>query len=238
MKYVGSFPPNYNGAVYNNAAPNNYYYGGGYYNQQPYGYYGGYPVYDPLEIRRRQEEQIRIYNETRRGYIEVMKTVIKANCHFYNEEVDEEKLDEYFSDSRMYDIQKENQERMEMYNMHQNHKRAVAEMKRRNAELENRVYNTEVEDMSLLEFLEGKGRDDYINMLEEKRFHESRRAVGQLYSHNGYDELLRIHNANKYLNPYTTIDDMEVTLPYHIKREKDIRKQQFLSSILGGGPNG
>ena len=235
MKYVGSLPPQgYTfGAAYQNAAPNYYYNGGGYY-QQPYYGYGYKQMYDTLEIRRRQEEEAKRRLEERNGQIESMKEMIRVNCHFFGEEVDNDSLNEYYSDNRLFDIQKENQERAEMYNIHQNHMQQVAYRKQMEQQRMNMTYNTEVKDMSLLEFLSGPGRDDYIAALENKRYHESRQAIGGLYNHQGYDELLKIHNANKYLNPYATIDDMEISLPSHIKREKDIRRQQFLQSIMTG----
>ena len=101
MKYVGSLPPQgYTfGAAYQNAAPNYYYNGGGYY-QQPYYGYGYQQMYDPLEIRRRQEEEAKRRLEERNGQIESMKEMIRVNCHFFGEEVDNDSLNEYYSDKK------------------------------------------------------------------------------------------------------------------------------------------
>lgn len=232
MNYIGSYPQQNNfynyGTAYNYAVPI-----GGYgYNNT--GYYNGYPTYDPLEIRRIQEEEFKRQQEIRKGEINAIKKMIEINAHFYGYEPDKESLDKVFSNERFADIQRDAINREQMYNLQQSFNMQVEAKRKQEEEFKNKKYNTETKDMSLLEFFETQGRDDYIRALENKMYHQNRQIVGQLYNHPGYDELLRIHNANKFFNPNVTIDDMEISLPEHLRNNVSIRKQQFLDAIMKG----
>lgn len=242
MKYIGSYPQYNNyGTAYNNAVPiggygyntNNGYYSYPYNN----GYYG-YPSYDPLEIRRQQEEEYERQQKIRQGEIDSMKKMIEVNYHFFGKEIDKEELDRTFSDENLAEIQRDFNEHATMYYLQQSVNQQIAQQKAYEEQRKNMVYPTEVKDESLLEFLEGSGRNDYIQAVEDEWMRQSRQAIGQSYDHPGYEELLRIHNANKFLNPQVTIEDMSIGLPEHLKTEKNLRRQQFLESIMKGTPNG
>lgn len=244
MKYIGSYPQYNNyGTAYDNAVPiGGYGYNTniGYYNYYPNyntGYYG-YPSYDPLEIRRLQEEEYKRQQVIRQGEIDSMKRMIEVNYHFFGQEIDKEELDRVFSNEHLAELQKDYNDRASMYYLQQSVNRQVEQQKAYEEQRKNMTYPTEVKDESLLEFLEGSGRDAYIQTVYDQYARQSRQAVGQLYDHPGYEELLRIHNANKFLNLQVTIDDMSIGLPDHLKTEKNARRQQFLEAIMKGTPNG
>lgn len=236
MKYVGSIPFNNQGVYQSTPQIGLGYYNGYYgYNQNPYYYQ---QTYDPFEIRRRQEEEYQKQLKIRRGQIESMKKMIEINCHFFGYEFDESAYDEMYSDEKIYERQRDMQQHINMHQLQQCIAQQNIQQQMKYQEIENNGYPTEVKDETLLEFLEGTARDEYIKIVEDGYYKQSKQAIGSLYNKPGYEELLRIHNANRFLSPNVTIDDMEITLPEHLRNTRNERREKFLQCITQGIPIG
>lgn len=102
-----------------------------------------------------------------------------------------------------------------------------------------RVREKYPDDMSLGEWLERSGE-----LITENMIRESQRRVSNLnnlYDSNRYRSLVDSysHPGQSYFDSLfkqpTTIDDMEVKLPYHMRDEFVKKRQDFMESILKGG---
>lgn len=236
MKYIGAIP-NQNQQYYQASPPQGLGYYNGYYGYQQYPYY---QTYDPFEIRRRQEEEYKRQQTIRNGQIESMKALMKANCHFFGEEFDEESYDEYYSENNQFEINRDMQMHNSIHSLKQNVDYQVSVINQQMQQIHENGYPTQVKDESLLEFLEGTARDELIAITEAEYVSINRQAVGSLYNKPGYNELLEIHRANRFLDPNATIDDMEIGLPAHLRNTRDERRERFMKALLanGGGING
>ena len=254
MQYIPSYPQPNNGYGYQynagyNGTPFGAYGYNNYYGQNPYqqGYYNYNPYYyDPLAARKAWEEQQRRQEEFMRAQLLANKRVAECNMHFFGIDYDQKELDEEYTLEHYYEEMNDYQQRAQMYKLHREHQRQVEMQRQREEEMKNYQYPTEVPNLSLYEFLE-QAEDEYIQMKTAQMQSQQRRAVGQLYNHSSYKDLLQIHNANKFLNPDTSIEDLSITLPEHLRKNRDARLQAFLNSIktndlpkpgLGGGNYG
>lgn len=100
-----------------------------------------------------------------------------------------------------------------------------------------RNYKYDGKDESLFDYFRGTGRERYIQFINEQAYHQSKN-LGRLYNSPGYSELLGIHNGNpQAISPDYNIDDIEITLPEHLKNSYTERRKQFMDSIINSNPN-
>lgn len=235
MRYIPT-PPYINGTAYN-AVPLN----GGYYNYNPYNGYNPY-YYNPIYYQRQQEEYEKQKKQEFNNQVTVWKTFLRSTDVYYGVETDEEKLNQRFSEDRLIEYQQYQNELAE----HQNIYNIV------NAAHQQRIYdeqmeqyrlqqiqeinekNKQNEDGDLLSFLRGPATERYIQALENRS--QASRVMKNLYDQSAYSRLLGVHENNLgmfgSLRQNVSIDDMEIQLPQHLKTEREIKRKQFMESIL------
>jgi len=86
------------------------------------------------------------------------------------------------------------------------------------------------EGTNLATFLDGAG-ELYAEMMDRK-IKESNKNVGRLYNSDHYKQLISIHNRDVNGFKNTNIDDLEVSLPEHIRGNFSDRKKQFFEAIF------
>lgn len=211
---------------------------GGYYSNQ-------YGIYNPYAIReqQRQEEERRKKEQENRFIIQ--KMVSRCANSYYGEEIS----DETFDDMRNKYIETYNKEvelanEIQEYNEMQN---LVANLdpnyissfyinrQAYQANISAKYHQRDPDDEDLFTFLEKAGGLYQDILIEESN--KRSKNLGQLYDKNGYTTLINKHSG-KYdaLSPnfgINSIDDMEITLPPHLKTSEYAKKKQaFLNAIL------
>ncbi len=94
------------------------------------------------------------------------------------------------------------------------------------------------DDISLYEFLKNAGELYVEGMIERDR--KNRKDKTQVYSATDYSKLLNAHSHNSFFpevfgSQRPDLGDMEITLPSHLKNERDQRRQMFLDAIITRG---
>lgn len=207
------------------------------------GYYSNYQyqTYDPLEIRK----QLELEEERRRNYYEsniaIRKKMIRCANAFDGYDTDDEVLDNYFSEENLNAIYKEehkfdNITRIATLRYQQEQYRAQQQALYEQQRQQYLESCEEVKNQSLLEFLEDTATEHYIEVLQKKARAASQN-IGRLYNHDSFAELINRYNrggdniSNPIFNPNVTIDDMEISLPAHLKNDYAERRAQFMQSI-------
>lgn len=212
------------------------------YNTQ-YNYYNQYM--NPFYIRQQEEARRRMLQEKQQNQIDIWKKLTKIRNDVYGYDYNEEEVINGFKESI-------NQYKQDRYNesVMESHRNIILKCKeqfdlaqqrqeqieREREERLNAQYNTESSKKTLYQWLHEDAQQRYMEAQYDKLIYE-KHNVSNVYDSNGYKELLGIHNSSfASLNPNVTIDDMEISisLPERLRRERDIRRQQFAEAIKQG----
>lgn len=249
----------YGGGV--QSPPSNYYpYGGNIlgigsngYNQQQYGYNGGYynnsyTLFNPylIEEQRKREEAQR--KEMLRQRSDSMKVISRKVNKALGNEVTEKFLNEIYDPvefkTSKEDLEIQNTYRLmniDQYNMsmgitYQNPLYyAMGRVQEKHQERLN-------PNMDLAEFLEISG--ELISDSIKQEVLMKRKDINNLYNRSDYQKLIDLRSGNSSFpgtfKPNANIDDMEISLPEHLKNNYQKRKEMFLEALInrGGLSNG
>ena len=226
MKYIPT--PSYMGTAYNNAVP---LIGGG------FSYYN--PYMDPRYIRQQQEAERERQQQEYWNNAKAFKELIKSANTFNGVETDEEWLNKQFipPDPDVYQKYVDEQQ-------HQNTLQQIAMLSRQKIEYEKQQEEArrkeyeaaEDHNESLYDFLRGTGREQYIKAVERRASNAGN--IKNLYDKSAYARLLQVQEGNPVnspfsaLNPLVTIDDMEISLPKSLQNERELKRKQFMESIM------
>lgn len=227
MRYIPT-PPYMNGTAYNSAVP---LIGGG------YSYYN--PYLNPMYMQKQREEYERQQKQEFDNQVNVWKHCIRSTNACYGQDTDEEKLDKVFHQNDSVEYQEELQ-KIQLNNncqrimmLRQQQEAYYQQQEQYRLQQLKEIQEQEVEEESLFEFLRGTARERYIESLENRSRDRSR--VKNLYDHSAYERLLGVHETNgtfNSLNPYISIDDLEIQLPQSLQTERELKRKQFMESIM------
>lgn len=213
-------------------------------NNMGYNIYNNpYYYYNPEYIRQQEEQRRRELESSQNAQIYVWNKIINARNKYYG-------IDEVYTEDMIreqYHMQMINQQQMIndnqfVSNCYDITMKALSKLNAQNNIVQQQEQYQPPQPKSnknLLEWLNTDAQERYIEHLEA----ESRKSynTSTLYNSNGYQQLVNSHNMSynstfNSLNPNVTIDDMEIqiSLPEHIKRERDIRRQKFTESLMRG----
>lgn len=206
--------------------------------QRPmYSYYNGY--FNPWEIQRRQDEQLKAYNQNVNMQLEFWKRQYISACRSMGYSVDEARISEYFDNFKpksqnTYDLLKEQKDIAEQNSIAQ----AVVNANGTGsvvAEAEARFWYEQEEKNQKI--YEGKSLAEQYQALTEAAFdlrmEEGRRQDRNMkgsYNNDAYRKLVNNSTGGLFS---TNIDDMEVTLPSNLSGSYQNRRALFLSKVLG-----
>ena len=225
MKYIPT--PSYMGTAYNNAVP---LIGGG------FGYYN--PYMDPRYIRQQQEAERQRQEQEYQNQISVVTALFKSANTFNGVETDMDVLNRYFMkpDTEQYQEFLQEQE-------YQNSLYEIASLVEQQSQYQQQIEEARVKEMAeleeshetLYEFLNGSARERYLKVMESRATAPSN--IKNLYDRSAYNRLLQVQGNNpggmfNALNPLVTIDDMEISLPKSLQNERELKRKQFMESIM------
>lgn len=227
MKYIPT-PSYMNGTAYNNAVP---LIGGG------LGCYN--PYMDPRYIRQQQEAELKRQQQEYQNQVDAMTSIIRSANTLNGRETDEEALSRYFArpDTEQYNQYMEEQQYLSTMDQIIVASQQQKEYERQREEaIAKEMAEREESHESLYEFLKGSARERYIQTLEQRgaRMYQMK----NLYDKSAYSRLLQVQEGNSRnnmfnaLNPLVTIDDMEITLPQSLQNERELKRKQFMESIM------
>lgn len=225
MRYIPTPPYMNNGTAFN-AVP---LIGG-------YNYYN--PYIDPRYYQKQQEELEKQRKLEFDNQVAIWKTFIRSTDCYYGIETDEDQLNERFiiKEQEGYNDFLKQQELLNIVQAAKNQNAYYEQLEQnRLAQLQQvNSQKDENEPKNLLEFLRGPATQRYIESLENKN--QASRVIRNLYDQSAYSRLLGVHESTSSmfnsLNQNVTIDDMEVKLPQYLKTEREIKRKQFMESIL------
>lgn len=226
MKYIPT-PSYMGGTAYNNAVP---LIGGG------LGYYN--PYMDPRYIRQQQEAERQRQEQEYQNQITVATALFKSANTFNGVETDQDTLNKYFMrpDTTQYqEFLQEQEYQNSLYEI-----AALAEQQKQYEQQQQEAREREMAELeesheTLYEFLNGSARERYLKVLESRATAPSN--IKNLYDKSAYARLLRVQESNpggmfSALNPLVTIDDMEISLPKSLQNERELKRKQFMESIM------
>lgn len=212
---------------------------GGYYNNM-------YNYYNPYEIRRQQELMEAQMKEQRRQYVDLQKMMIRCCNTYFGDKTDDQLIDLYFNQQvnpqKIRDVEEYNHLASIEANLGNNLYINYNNINYINkcAEISEKIQQRDPMDESLYDYL-SKAGELYVKALENDNKQKTN-DLTQLYHKGNVQRLLNMHNNSKFnaFNKDFNIDDMEVSLPEHLKggSEYQRRKQQFLNAILNKQPGG
>lgn len=210
---------------------------GGYYSQN-------YNIYNPylMEERRKAEEAQR--KEQARQRSDMMKTLSRKVNKALGDEISESALKDLYDPEEL----KTSEEDREIRDMHRIMQISLMQEQMgpqpdplvtamaMHQEKQQQKLNP---DMTLSEFLSEAG-GWMMDAIKEEAL-AKRREVNNLYNSNDYRRLIDSRSNGMHfggtLNPNASIDDMEISLPQHLKNEYQLRKEKFIASIINRGGN-
>lgn len=125
---------------------------------------------------------------------------------------------------------------------------ALLEQKRKQIEYDNylkeqrlaevQAYNSsDAPNESLYDFFKGSANQRYLRIRDEECRSRERKNVALLYNSKDFNNVLALHNKNpQYMNFNFNLDDIEVTLPDHLKSSYQERREKFIESIVNYNP--
>lgn len=236
MRYIPYNTPMYNGTSYQ-SNPTIGIIGG--YGYPPNGYYN--QCFNPYYLRQQQEYERRRQVELAKNQADIWVQLVKCrNAVMGDYQTDEEIMDriKYVASVQ----QQANSDEEFMQKLHEINMRSFQSMYseasiQENINHQQQVMSQEhVEEKSFYQWLHEDAQDRYMES-QYAELNRQQRNTANLYDSNAYNRLLGTHNSVfNSLNKNVTIDDMEiqVSLPQHLKNERDIRRQRFAASIIRG----
>lgn len=207
------------------------------------GYYNNYQMYDPLEIRKQLEQE----EERRKSYYEnniaVRKRMVRCVNAYDGYDTDNDALDGFFTEENLKAIYDEEHkydhiDRLAMLHHQQQQYRAQQQALYEQQRQQYIESAEPVKNQTLFEFLEETATDHYIDALKSQAKASASQNIGRLYNHDSFAELIHRHNnrntdniGTSLFNPNITVDDIEIDLPAHLKKDYDIRRAQFMQAI-------
>lgn len=204
---------------------------------QMYSQYNGY--FNPWEIQRRQDEQLKAYNQNIEMQLDFWKRQYISACRTMGMTVDEAQLDEYLNQFRpkannTYDLLREQRDASEQNSIAQ----AVANANgygSSSAEARAKMWFDQEEKNQKI--YEGKSLAEQYQALTvaafDLRMEEGKRQDRNMrgsYNNGAYRKLIDNSSGGLFS---TNVDDMEVTLPSNLSGEYQSRRAMFLSKVLG-----
>ena len=206
---------------------------------QPQGYstYNGY--FNPWEIQRRQDEQLKNYNANINSQVDIMKRLYLGSCRNLGIGVDEQVIDEYYNQFRpsstsTYELLKQQKELAEQQRISDAVQRANGQGSMLAEESAKLWYEQEEKNLKIYE---GKSLQEQYEALTvaafDMRMEEGKRQDRNMknsYNNNAYRQLIGSNSQGLFS---TNIDDMEVTLPNNLSGGYQSRRAKFLAAVLG-----
>lgn len=205
--------------------------------QQGYSTYNGY--FNPWEIQRRQDEQLKNYNNNINTQIDIYKRLYINSCKNLGIYVDEQAVDEYYNQFRpsttsTYDMLKKQKEIAEEQKIAE----AVQNANGQGSMLANAQmkiwYDQEEKNQKIYE---GKSLQEQYEALTaaafDMRMEDAKRQNKNMkysYNNSAYQKLIASNGQGLFS---TNIDDMEVTLPNNLSGSYQSRRARFLAAVLG-----
>lgn len=237
---VGGYYPNYNNYGNNqyvqsaNNIPQNYN------NMMNGGYYSGYYNYDPMELRKRYEEQLKEQERILQNNINIQVLKNKLYNTYYGIETDEEYLREYYNPNTYSEIAKDIQDFEEvrrlsdfsndpMYQLGGPNYTAINNM----AKLSQEIRSKHPVDQSFVDYMNTAG-DLYREALIHENIRELKKNIRNTYDRQAFHQLANMHRSSfASLRQNVSVDDLSISLPAHLRGDKEYqeRKNQFLSYI-------
>lgn len=246
MRYIPyQQAPIYNYSPYQNAPTIGSIGGYGYqqYPQYQTGYYNQY--FNPYYLRQQQEAQRRLEIQEANNQADIWSRLINCRNSFFGYEESKEDIINQIRDRAVIQQQMDSDEQF-MNSIHQisqatQQKKAEAKAMQDNIERQREVMQEQEpqEVKSLYQWLKEDGSRRYRES-QYAEMYKQQRNVSKLYDSSAYNNLLSTHDSvfSSYnaLNRNVNIDDMEiqVNLPEHLRRERDIRRQRFAESLKKG----
>lgn len=169
-------------------------------------------------------------------HIQIGSDIRKPNKRNNQQVVSEPKTENYYD--YMIRLNKENQFHSHLERLLQTQQyskqRQIEQLQQEEEYRQNYKYTKK--DETLFEYFRGTGRERYIQFMEEEA-RAKNRNLGRLYDSPGYTQLLGIHDNKQTITPDFNIDDIEITLPEHLKNSYTERKKQFMDAIINSNPN-
>lgn len=207
------------------------------------GYYSGsYQYYDPMEIRRLEEERQKQEKEALDNYIEIQKLKARLN-NTYNgiDYVTDEYLEKYYNPNTYASLIRDSYEYNEMCRLANVSLQAQPIDYGAYSRME-QIYDANTrrhpKDQSLQEFLDTAGEEIRLIMQKEAA-REKRKNVRNMYDHESFNQLANMHRSSfASLRENVTVDDMTVELPSHLRNSYQERKRAFMAHLMNDPRNG
>lgn len=239
--------PNQNGYIQmqpiGNINTSNGYNMGGYYTNV----YNNY--FNPYLARQQQELMEAKMREQANQQVDMMKFISRKANRASGYDISDEELDKLYKP----DYQQQSEVDTELNTMHRlaalysqgtvNTPNMIA---MRNIQMQNYMH-----DQMKQRFPDSMGIYEYGTKAHELVFESYKdkmdrasRDISKLYNQDQYSQLVKLHsNTNNYFqstfnqgqnNPNTSVNDLEISLPTHLKDMVSERRAAFINSILGG----
>lgn len=203
------------------------------------GYYSGFYNYDPVAIREQMEYEKKVEEQKIRNTVEIQKLKARIYNTYYDMETDEDYIEELFNPNTYDEINKDlnDYERMrELSDISNDPGRLISTYN------ESAVYNMSrisqdirskhPVDQSFVDFMNTAG-DIYVEALVNENARELKRNIANTYDKQAYNQLANMHRQSSFasLRQSTSVDDLSISLPAHLKNSYQERKAQFINYI-------
>lgn len=206
------------------------------------GYYSGqYQYYDPMEIRRLEEERRKAEQDAIKNYIEIQKLKSKAYFSYIGiDHVTDEYLEKYYDPNTYVELYKDQNDYDEMCRLatvSSNYQKPYNGSLSRMQEVFESNTKRHPVDQSFQEFMDTAGQD-IQEIMQRDLIKERRKDIRNRYDHEAYSQLTNLHQSSfASLRENVSIDDMTVELPSHLRNSYQERKAAFMAHLMADPRN-
>ncbi len=202
------------------------------------GYYSGsYQYYDPMEIRRLEEERRKQEQQALENYIQIQKMMNKSYYSYKGiDYVTDEYLEKYYNPNTYASLQKDINDYEEMCRLANVSNQAQPNYNQNSYYRKLQIFEENTKkhpvDQSFQEFMDTAG-EDIRNIMQKEAAKESRKNIRNRYNHDDFNQLANLHRSSfASLRENVTLDDMTVELPSHLRNSYQERKRAFMAHIM------